>query len=931
MLNTWSPPAQSCWGKTNEVGDWLPVVQHLEDAAGVMAEVWRLQPQSIRSLLADTLGGERAAQTFVCFLAGIHDVGKISADFAFKARLPRTNGTSTSYLCDQMERQGFVIGKPDRPIPHGALGQTHVTSWLLSRYPDAPRARRCARNIASIVGGHHGTNPTSADVEKVELSLAREEHLWKATRDEVLDTMAAHTGADEFLPTWMGSPISIQTQIVCEALVIVTDWIASSETLFPYDFATPTPDRVRRAVARLQLPHPWQPAPCPGSVDELFGTSVPSLTHGAPNAMQRVAVEVADTMPEPGLLAIEAPMGHGKTEAALMCAQVLAERFGLGGIFFGLPTMATSNPMFGRVREWLDAVPAKDPSSISLAHSKAGLNEEYQQLMPWNATMAVYDEGAGTQREASAIVHEWFLGRKRAILADHVVGTIDQALFTGLKAKHVVLRHLGLASKVVIIDEVHAADVYMREYLKVVLEWLGAYRTPVILMSATLPPAQRHELALAYAKGRHGRNAQVVLTTTDEYPIVTTISDGVAQQGTSTSAPGRQVVVRSMGDSLDELINLIEDKMSDGGCIGIIRDTVARAQDTFDALDSRLDCEVVLVHSRFLAPQRARREADLVRRLGRSGESRPDRLVVVGTQVLEQSLDVDFDLLISDIAPIDLLLQRIGRLHRHDRQRPVPLREATCLVTGVDAWLEDGPQFSRGIELVYEPDFLLRTAAILDGLSSGIVNVPQDIPRLVRIAYEETFTWPDAWASRGEDAALESRSRHKAATSRAMTYRLSDPFGASSLMKGITDMKTVDPENTRGHASVRDSEDSIEVIVVQQTNSGGYHLMDGIGEFSGADLPLFGAPGGDLARAVASCTVTLPRSLSNPWDIDQTITELENAPIDLSSWQSSPWLRGQLVLVLDADGNSTLLDRQIHYDLSRGLTVEPRPQNGVPA
>ena len=167
-----------------------------------------------------------------------------------------------------------------------------------------------------------------------------------------------------------------------------------------------------------------------------------------------------------------------------------------------------------------------------------------------------------------------------------------------------------------------------------------------------------------------------------------------------------------MGDSLDELINLIEDKMSDGGCIGIIRDTVARAQDTFDALDSRLDCEVVLVHSRFLAPQRARREADLVRRLGRSGESRPDRLVVVGTQVLEQSLDVDFDLLISDIAPIDLLLQRIGRLHRHDRQRPVPLREATCLVTGVDAWLEDGPQFSRGIELVYEPDFLLRTAAI---------------------------------------------------------------------------------------------------------------------------------------------------------------------------------------------------------------------------
>lgn len=931
MLNTWSAPAQSCWGKTNESGDWLPVVQHLEDAAGVMAEVWRLQPQSIRSLLADGLGGEQAAQAFLCFMAGIHDVGKISADFAFKARLPRTNGTSTGYLCDQMERQGFVIGKPDRPIPHGVLGQTHVTSWLLSRYPGAPRARRCARNIASIVGGHHGTNPTFADVEKVELSLAREDHLWKATRDEVLDTVASHTGADESLPAWMSSPIPIQAQVLSEALVIMADWIASSERLFPYDSTESTPDRVRRAVTQLRLPHSWQPLPGPDDTTDVFQRSFPSIRRGEPNAMQIAAIKAANAMTEPGLLIIEAPMGLGKTEAALMCAEVLARRSGLGGVFFGLPTMATSNPMFSRVREWLNAVPAKNRSSITLAHSKAALNEEYQQLMPWNAAMAVYDDAATTQHEASAVVHEWFLGRKRAILANHVVGTIDQALFTGLKAKHVVLRHLGLASKVVIIDEVHAADVYMREYLKVVLEWLGAYRTPVILMSATLPPAQRHQLALAYAKGRHGRGAQVTLTTTDEYPIVTTVSDGVAQQGTSTSAPGRQVVVRAMGDSPDELIHLIEDRMSDGGCVGIIRDTVTRAQDTFDALDSRLDCEVVLVHSRFLAPQRARREADLVRRLGRSSESRPDRLVVVGTQVLEQSLDVDFDLLISDIAPMDLLLQRIGRLHRHDRQRPLPLREATCLVTGVDAWLEDCPQFSRGIELVYEPDSLLRTAAILDGLSGGIVNVPQDIPRLVRIAYEETFTWPDAWASRGEDAALAAHSRHEVATSRAKTFRLADPYVASSLMKGLTDVSTVDPENSSGHASVRDSEDSIEVIVVQESTGGGYRLPDDIGKFSGAELPLFGAPEGALARAVASCTVTLPRSLSNPWDIDQTITELENAPIDLSSWQSSPWLRGQLVLVLDADGHSTLLRRAIHYDSNRGLMVEPRSENGEPA
>ena len=272
----------------------------------------------------------------------------------------------------------------------------------------------------------------------------------------------------------MSSPIPIQAQVLSEALVIMADWIASSEYLFPYDSTESTPDRVRRAVTQLRLPHPWQPLPGPDNTTDVFQRSFPSIRRGEPNAMQIAAIKAANAMTEPGLLIIEAPMGLGKTEAALMCAEVLARRSGLGGVFFGLPTMATSNPMFSRVREWLNAVPAKNRSSITLAHSKAALNEEYQQLMPWNATMAVYDDAATTQHEASAVVQEWFLGRKRAILANHVVGTIDQALFTGLKAKHVVLRHLGLASKVVIIDEVHAADVYMREYLRVVLEWLGA-------------------------------------------------------------------------------------------------------------------------------------------------------------------------------------------------------------------------------------------------------------------------------------------------------------------------------------------------------------------------------------------------------------------------------------------------------------------------
>lgn len=932
MLDTWSAAARSCWGKTDpETGGWLPLVQHLEDAAGVIRELWSKQPVNIRALFTDTFRQTDSAVAFLAFCAGVHDLGKASTHFAFKAEM-----VGMGNLCGHMADHGLIApARIAQPQPHAVLGQAHLASWLARRHSADPQL---AEHLTCIIGGHHGANPTAGDVADAEKVIAAEPQPWHTVRDEICERMAEFTAADTHLTHWMTIDIPITVQVLTEALVIMADWIASNENLFPYGDPEPTDRRVRFALSRLNLPGPWTPHGGTNiGVNELFAKRFPGIPEGRPNDMQRTVLATARSMATPGLLVLEAPMGMGKTEAAQLAAEVFAERFGMGGIFFGLPTMATSNPMLSRVRTWLDSVPSEGTSSISLAHSKAGLNDEYQSLMPWNRDIAIYDDSSSNMTsltspeariEAAALVHSWFMGRKRAILANHVVGTIDQGLFAALKAKHVVLRHLGLASKVVIIDEVHAADEYMRTYLKRVLEWLGSYRTPVILMSATLPPSQRKELVAAYSEGFSHGDPLESLDVSDAYPLITTATAIT----TTTPIPYRsdptQVSIARLNDTPSALINALRTSLVNGGCAGVIRNTVSRAQETYSQLQEEFDCEIILLHSRFLAPHRASREKDLVNRLGRDGKRRPDRIIVVGTQVLEQSLDIDFDVMVTDLAPTDLVLQRIGRLHRHNRQRPEGLASAVCYVSGVRDWDTNPPEFDRGNQAVYGKDALIRAASALLGTIDNGITLPTDIPRLVSQSYASKPHVPSEWWAVANEAAKKAFTDRRRSVSKASTYLLKDPIDSSNL-DGLIQEAASDPEDPNGFCQVRDSEDSIEVIVITRTEDGEIRLPDGIGAYSGAPLPLFGAPDDELARAVASCTVALPHSLSGTWIVDRVIDDLESAPIDLSGWQGSPWLQGQLALVLDEDGCSSLADRPIRYSQELGLIVEPATQDGA--
>lgn len=924
----WSARARSVWGKIDPESDsWMPLVRHLEDTSAVADWLWEeFLPRGARRVVQRALGSasDEEARCLAVWLASVHDVGKISPAFSAKATY------TMPAVLDVMRDYGLDAHAPvpeHRLAPHATVGQLALDDWLAARWPQS--SRRTRTTYTAVVGCHHGTTPSG-----YALTVARDHpHFvgvgpWHDVRTEVLDAFAKSAGADQFLDRWVTHPLSLPAQTLLSGFVIMADWIASNTDFFPLNVLDASDQRIEVAFDRLDLPRPWSPRVPDGTVEDQFLERFPALVGSKPRPLQTALAVAARETEDPELFIVEGPMGVGKTEAALLAAEILAERFGLGGVFVGLPTMATANPMFERVRDWLATALNGEDASLALAHGKAALNDTYVGLLnhPWSGE--VYDESAdgGETWAASVVVNNWLRGRKRNGLADFVVGTIDQSLFAALKAKHVVLRHLGLAGKVVIIDEVHAADEYMRVYLGVLLEWLGAYRVPVILMSATLPPDQRDEFLSAYSRGTGVGGASLRTDRTDRYPRIT------ATEGTSIrsievepeDSQPMEISVVQVADDLDVLVDDLRTATAEGGCVGVLCNTVGRAQAAYDALRDQFGDEVILVHSRFIAPDRARREAELVRLLGPRSTERPQRLIVVGTQVLEQSLDVDFDLLVTDLAPADLILQRAGRLHRHLREaRPGPLAAPHLWIRGVEDWSQSPPQPVRGSRAVYRNARLLRAAAVHAGLKT--ICIPTDVAGIVRRAYDPALTVPKGWEDQWSAAVeLETNSVAKS-VARAKTYLMPGPRSQRDL-NGLIDVRAGDPESSeeRGASQVRDSEDGLEVITLWRDPDGvTLRLPECAPRFPGQVVPQgleWGTDEARLARDLASCTLRLPMSLTRSSEIDDVIAELEKT-IDYSLWLRSPWLSGQLALVFDSSGCCRLAGRRLSYDSDRGLQV----------
>lgn len=993
-----SAAACRTWGKSLPIGrpveSWNPLWRHLQDSAAVAGRLWdRWLPAVIRDQIGASAGGPDAGRSLVTFLAGVHDIGKATPAFAVQVDVLR----------DDMAQVGLrmpdLVATAERNTrPHSLAGHVVLRRWLRTVHGwTGPQADR----LACVVGGHHGIPPSDQQVAAARKNSGLNTQLlgnesWRMVQDELLTHMAHRADATNHLAgqSWREIPQTVQALLT--GIVIVADWLASNDRLFPMvpvddtrPFAQPEPEdelRLDAAWAAVDLPSPWDATDLLLGPDALLHARFDLPDGARARPVQVAALAAARRMDPHGLLVIEAPMGEGKTEIALLCAEVLAARTGAGGVMVALPTQATSDAMFSRILSWLahvppnetvglataapgmfdDDTPAAQGHAVFLAHGKAWLNPSFAALPRHRVADVGRDEprsqGTGKRRtDDSAYLDGWMAGRKKGVLADFVVGTIDQALLGALQARHVALRQLALARKVVVLDEVHSFDTYMNSYLGRTLEWLGAYGVPVVALSATLPPDLRDRLEMAYRTGarvyaqggpglhitdqgqgwvpfegtRHASNATgTALATKAESSQVSYMVDGRPEHDHVPAGDRTQtVLIEKADDDLTTLAELLTDAVGERGCALVVRNTVARAQEAATFLSETFGDDVVLLHSRFLAQDRKDREAALVAKLGpppRDGSSgqRPRRLIVVGTQVVEQSLDVDFDLLVTDLAPTDLLLQRIGRLHRHVRpphDRPAGLAVPRCVVVGVTDWTAEPPVVVRGSESVYGRHLLLRAAAQITELvaGAGTIRLPEQIAPLVHEAYSDQPLGPESWQATLDEARSRSEADRATAEGRAATFMLRTPraTGSDATLVGWLDGGVGEAEDQAGRAQVRDADDSIEVLVVQTSVSDQWRLPDWLADktVAGQLLPRREIPPVAACRALAGCAVRLPGYVTLGRAGDDLIDALQDLGVD--AWQKSPELAGQLVLPLDDDRQITIAGIHLSYDAQTGLTV----------
>ena len=726
------------WAKTGEgkfddgSPQYHPVICHLADTATVAMEIVRSYlSQSAIDRLEIGLGLQGESLIRFCgFIAGSHDLGKVSPAFQFQVSEvgKALVGDNIYNLWDNLPSE-IRKGK----TPHGTVTAKTLPDFLIGLGVE----KKLSKKLAAIVGGHHGFFPSNKDIQDLDDLLAgtKDGSEWRRFSHDIFIQLRDYVELTESdLPTQCNNAGAM----LIAGLTTVSDWIASNpdeKTGFPYandrpfaEYAIELPVKARQALTAIG----WTKI----APDKLltFGELFPQ--NPIPRPLQDATIELSAHLQPPCLVLVEASMGEGKTEAALYLADRLQHQAGAGGFYIGLPTQATSNAMWKRVQSFLGQRYSKQVVNLTLSHSAAALKPEYQETVC--RLDQVYDQ------DGRVVAGEWHTARKRTMLSPYGVGTIDQALMGAVRSRHQFVRLFGLAGRTVILDEIHAYDLYTGTLLERFLEWLALLGSPAIALSATLPTSTRSTLVNAYARGCGMVEPELLPA---KYPRITALT---AQGAIVKSFQASDHVTRSLYLKWVEEENWITElvsKLTDGGCAAVICSTVARAQAVFDRLQAHFNfpSELGLFHGRFLFKDRERIEADCLNKFGKDSKNRPKKkFVLVATQVIEQSLDVDFDLMISDIAPIDLLLQRSGRLHRHPERkekRPAQLQKPTLWIIKPQLNEHQYIDFDAA-GFIYDRHVLLRTWFTLRTLST--VQLPDRMDELIESVYDLEMAIPES-------------------------------------------------------------------------------------------------------------------------------------------------------------------------------------------
>lgn len=669
------------WGKTTQNGEYHLLPYHCLDVAAVAAVWWDASATIQRSFCRDL--DVVQARAWLLFFCALHDIGKF--DLRFQLKDKPTFKNLHAYTGGVLPSEKDV-----KDYWHGEAGLYWFRRDLFDLYgsPDSGGGLFCddeePEQWASwqlwieAVTGHHGHQKNANSVSDADFSPLVDKR-YKATDHSA--RIAWLNALDVLFLKPVGMTLTSHPPTPSPLLAgfcSIADWLGSrcDAANFPFH-AIPTDlqkyfeEKVSSDAQRVLL------------LSGIIGHSKPFSGVAALlpfNKSPRPLQSLTETLPSgPALTIIEAQTGTGKTEAALTHAWKLVNAELVDSIIFALPTQATANAMFDRLEKAATVLFADSPNLL-LAHGYARQNEAFAALK-----MRSQPE-KGEEQDGWVKCSEWLAeSRKRVFLGQIGVCTIDQVLISVLPVRHRFVRGFGVGRSVLIVDEVHAYDAYMYGLLAEVLKQQKASGGSAILLSATLPEQQKQKLFAAWDVELPGDELA-------PYPLISSATE----QGAEFYALPENASQETISVSLEclhvpdmapdaQLISRLIAEAKEGAQIAVICNLVDIAQSLYENLKLEMEgdsVEIELFHARFRFSDRKSKEKGVIKNFGREGERIRGR-ILVATQVVEQSLDVDFDWVVTQLCPVDLLFQRLGRLHRHaenNAKRPPKFADRCCTV-----------------------------------------------------------------------------------------------------------------------------------------------------------------------------------------------------------------------------------------------------------
>lgn len=737
------------WAKTTPSGEpGLSVYDHCVHVGCVAEAMIDMLPQSVKEVLP------QGAST----LASLHDIGKITLGFQMKC--PKW---SFPKELDETLNKAVQTSVSD----HALVSQVFLQHLLKPSK---------AQLWSAAVGAHHG-RPKGRNA-KFEYESAAD---WAAGYRQTVATGLINIFGP--LPTLAPDRRfqRVHSDLwLLAGLITVADWIGSNEDFFPPEQGLSLEAARKRAREALVVIG-WPGGKLRLSTFKAAFSS--SNTSGFdPNSVQQTV-----SAAEPGLLIVEAPMGCGKTEAALHVTQRWIAAGFHHGFYFALPTQVTSNRIHIRVSDFLKNT-LEDTAHLRLAHAHAWLELESILKLRQTYSASDHDKEVDNPTDDLCEARSWFSSGKQALLAPYGVGTIDQALQGIVTVKHFFVRRFALAGKVVILDEIHSYDIYTGTLVGALVRELLNAGCSVIILSATLTAAKRRDLLAAA-----GCSAS---ESPDAYPLITNaIPGGAVEHYEPEWSKSLRITIRAWEVPEETVIEELIDRAGGGQHVLWIRNTVIDAQRAFRVLKGEMpegSVKLGLLHARFPFERRQELEKDWLHHLGKNRNPECHGSILIATQVVEQSVDIDLDFIVSELAPTDMLVQRMGRLWRH--QRPDGHRKANAPEFWIRLPILDESADTKALKAalgrsgrVYAPYVLLRSAEVWRQRTE--ITIPTQIRDVLEATYAPpSENEPDAWGELRE--VLEAEKRELALNAEAamrvfgMPMLNADDDGALTRRKG---------------------------------------------------------------------------------------------------------------------------------------------------